>query len=100
MSFVDGSFQCRCTFSTSPDWNSEDVRDAMYAFIKSNKDQFGIRLVCRMLGVAPSGYYACLQQPLSDRAQEGLRLLRVPPRGRHSRRSCSYFTSRRGHKRS
>ena len=50
---------------------------AIYAFIKSNKDEFGIRRMCRLLGVAPSGYYAWLLQPLSDRAQEGVRLLRL-----------------------
>jgi putative transposase len=50
---------------------------AIYAFIKANKDQFSIRVMCRLLGVAPSGYYAWLLQPLSDRAREDVRLLRL-----------------------
>ena len=33
--------------------------------------------MCRVLGVAPSGYYAWLQQPVSNRAQEDARLLRL-----------------------
>lgn len=33
--------------------------------------------MCRLLGVAPSGYYAWLKQPVSDRAKEDARLLRL-----------------------
>jgi putative transposase len=33
--------------------------------------------MCRVLGVAPSGYYEWLQQPISNRAQEDARLLRL-----------------------
>jgi len=33
--------------------------------------------MCRVLGVAPSGYYAWLEQPVSNRAQEDARLLRL-----------------------
>jgi putative transposase len=33
--------------------------------------------MCRVLGVAASGYYEWLQQPLSNRAQEDARLLRL-----------------------
>ena len=50
---------------------------AIYEFIKANKDEFSIRVMCRLLGVAPSGYYAWLLQPCSDRAREDARLLRL-----------------------
>ena len=33
--------------------------------------------MCRVLGVAPSGYYEWLQQPISNRRQEDARLLRL-----------------------
>ena len=33
--------------------------------------------MCRVLGVAPSGYYEWLHQPISNRAQEDARLLRL-----------------------
>jgi putative transposase len=33
--------------------------------------------MCRVLNVAPAGYYAWLKQPLSNRAQEDVRLLRL-----------------------
>ena len=33
--------------------------------------------MCRLLGVAPSGYYAWLQEPVSNRAQDDARLLRL-----------------------
>ena len=36
-----------------------------------------MQTLCRVLGVAPSGYYAWLKQPLSNRAQEDARLLRL-----------------------
>jgi putative transposase len=49
----------------------------IYGFIKANKDQFSVQVMCRLLGVAPSGYYAWLLQPLSDRAREDARLLRL-----------------------
>ena len=33
--------------------------------------------MCRVLGVAPSGYYEWLAHPMSNRAQEDARLLRL-----------------------
>ena len=48
-----------------------------YAFIKSHSRQFSVQALCRVLGVATSGYYAWLKQPLSRRAQEDARLLRL-----------------------
>lgn len=49
----------------------------IYEFIKKNRRQFSVQMMCRVLGVAPSGYYLWLQQPLSNRAQEDTRLLRL-----------------------
>jgi putative transposase len=48
-----------------------------YEFIKANRGTFSVRVMCRLLGVAPSGYYAWLAQPVSNRAQEDARLLRL-----------------------
>jgi putative transposase len=46
-------------------------------FIKSHRDQFSVEAMCRVLEVAPSGYYDWLKQPVSKRAQEDARLLRL-----------------------
>jgi HTH-like domain len=43
----------------------------------AHRDTFSVQALCRVLDVAPSGYYAWLQQPLSHRAQEDARLLRL-----------------------
>src|SRR5215208_2663562 len=50
---------------------------ATYDFIKSHGKQFSVQAMCRVLGVAPSGYYDGLLQPISNRAQEDARLLRL-----------------------
>ena len=52
------------------------VRSA-YEFIKAHRAQYGVQMMCRVLEVAPSGYYEWLLQPLSNRAQEDARLLRL-----------------------
>ncbi len=48
-----------------------------YEFIKAHRRQYSVQAMCRILGVAPSGYYDWLKEPLSDRAQEDARLLRL-----------------------
>jgi putative transposase len=48
-----------------------------YEFIKSHSNEYPVRTMCEVLDVAPSGYYAWLQKPISDRAQEDARLLRL-----------------------
>jgi putative transposase len=50
---------------------------ATYEFIKRQRGTFSVQTLCRVLDVAPSGYYAWLKQPMSDRAQEDARLLRL-----------------------
>jgi putative transposase len=50
---------------------------ATYHFIKAHRDGYDVRAMCRVLGVAPSGYYKWLQHPISDHAQEDARLLRL-----------------------
>ena len=48
-----------------------------YQFIEANRKRYSIEAMCRELEVAPSGYYEWLKKPISDRAQEDARLLRL-----------------------
>jgi putative transposase len=48
-----------------------------YKFIEVNQKQHRVEVMCRVLGVARSGYYAWLQEPVSKRGQEDARLLRL-----------------------
>lgn len=48
-----------------------------YEYIKANQHKYNIRMMCRLLGVARSGYYDWLKKPESDRAIEDKRLLRL-----------------------
>ena len=48
-----------------------------YEFIKANRHAYSVQVMCCLLDVAPSGYYAWLKQPVSSRAQEDARLLRL-----------------------
>ena len=52
------------------------VRSA-YEFIKAHRERYSVQQMCRVLEVAPSGYYDSLLQPISNRAQEDARLLRL-----------------------
>ncbi len=49
----------------------------VYEFIKENRDQYDVKMMCRVLGVTRSGYYAWLHKPISHRAEENARLLRL-----------------------
>lgn len=46
-----------------------------YEFIKANRKEHSVQVMCQLLGVATSGYYAWLSKPVSDRAREDQRLL-------------------------
>jgi putative transposase len=48
-----------------------------YEFIKANQREYDTRMMCRLLGVARSGYYAWLRKPNSNRDLEDKRLLRL-----------------------
>jgi putative transposase len=46
-------------------------------FIESHRKQYSIEAMCKVFEVAPSGYYDWLKQPLSNRAKEDAKLLRL-----------------------
>ena len=50
---------------------------SLYEFINAHRGQYPVNAMCRLLDVAPSGYYDWLRQPVSKRAQEDARLLRL-----------------------
>jgi putative transposase len=49
----------------------------VYEFIKAHRREHDVRLMCRLLEVAPSGYYAWLKNPQSRRSAENARLLKL-----------------------
>jgi len=49
----------------------------IYEFIKAHRGTYNVKVMCRALGVTRSGYYAWLQSPISNRAKEDARLLRL-----------------------
>ena len=46
-------------------------------FIKPRQGEYNVRMIRRLLDVAPSGYYAWLKTPVSNHAREDARLLRL-----------------------
>ena len=48
---------------------------AQYRFIQEQRSVYPVRVLCRVLGVSSSGFYAWRQQPRSRRAQRGEALL-------------------------
>ena len=49
----------------------------IYKFIEAHRHEHSVQVMCRVLGVARSGYYDWLQHPISNRAKEDARLLRL-----------------------
>lgn len=54
-------------------WN---VRRA-YEFIKAHRHEYDIKTMCGALEISRAGYYAWLREPVSNRAKEDARLLRL-----------------------
>jgi putative transposase len=48
-----------------------------YVFVHAEHDPFSINTMCRILGVARSGFYAWVRRPLSDQSIEGERLVKL-----------------------
>ena len=48
-----------------------------YQFIQLHQEQYSVKTMCRLLNVTRSGYYAWLKEPISNRAQEDARLVRL-----------------------
>ena len=48
-----------------------------YAFITEHRPAFSVRAMCRSLRIHPSGFYAWLKDPLSERAQEDVRQIEL-----------------------
>lgn len=48
-----------------------------YRFIQSHQQEHAVQALCRVLGVARSGFYEWLERPMSDRAVEDQRLLEL-----------------------
>jgi putative transposase len=72
-----------------------------YEFIKAHREKYSVQMMCRVLEVAPSGYYEWLQQPISNRAHEDARLLRlirasfIASHGIYAPLACSSIFGRR-----
>jgi putative transposase len=49
----------------------------VYRFVEAHRRQFSVEAMCKILEVAASGYYEWLKQPISNRAREDARLLRL-----------------------
>ena len=64
-----------------------------FAFIKAEKANVPVTVLCRVLRVSPSGYYASLKRPESKHAREDRRL-RVLCREAHERSRANYGSVR------
>lgn len=64
-----------------------------FRFIHEHVKEFSVRLMCRVLGVSPSGYYAWCSRPESTRSREDRRLL-TKIRAFHARSKGRYGSAR------
>ena len=48
-----------------------------YAFIAEHRPQYSVRRMCRCLNIQPSGFYAWIKNPLSHRAREDARQIKL-----------------------
>jgi putative transposase len=64
-----------------------------YRFIAAEKAQYSVAQLCRVLQVAPSGYYAWQHRPPSPRAQANA-VLTEQIRDVHDRSRCTYGAPR------
>jgi len=64
-----------------------------FRFVEDHRDEYPIRLMCRVLGVSPSGYYAWRSRPESARAAANRRLL-AEVRRLHERHRGRYGSPR------
>lgn len=60
-------------YSRSSPWSTRRI----YEFMKAYRREFEVQTMCRALDVSPSGFYEWLNNPVSDRAKENARLLRL-----------------------
>jgi putative transposase len=59
--------------SRSSPWSTRRI----YEFIRAHRREYEVQTMCRALGVSPSGFYEWLNHPVSNRAKEDARLLRL-----------------------
>lgn len=62
-----------------------------YAFIADHRHEFEVRVMCRVLAVSASGYYAWCKRPASKQAQANARLVeQIRHLHQHSRQTYGY----------
>jgi len=49
-----------------------DALEALFGFVGANQATHSVRVICRVLEISRSGYYAWLQRPMSARARQDL----------------------------